>query len=104
MATTTDYEEWMGGLQPNTEEIHSVYNAVEREASFGGVSVTQNENGTWLVSYPSPLGKDLILTGKSREAFLKYIIQEYCNGKDIESWQGFQLNMDKIDDKQLGEI
>lgn len=99
MERTTNYEEWMVGLQPNTEEIHSVYNAVESGASFGGVSVTQNENGTWLVSYPSPLGKDLILTEKSREAFLKYIIYEYCNGKDIESWYGFQVNMDKIDEK-----
>lgn len=97
MATTTDYDEWMGGLQPNTEEIHSVYNAVERCNSFGGVTMTQNENKTWLVKYPSPLGKDLILTDKSREAFLKYIISEYCNGTDIESWYGLQLNLDKGD-------
>lgn len=99
MATTTNYEEWMEGLDPNTEEIHNVYNAVERCSSFGGVSVTKNENGTWMVSCPSPLCKDLILTEKSREAFLKYIRSKYCDGIDIESWYGLQLNLDKIEEQ-----
>lgn len=89
MATTTDFEEWTSGLDPNTEEIHSIYNAVERCNSFGGVSITPNKNGTWMVSYPSPIGKDLILTAKSKTAFLKFIISQYCNGYDIESCMDF---------------
>ena len=98
MAPTVDFKEWIEGLNPNTEEIHSVYNAVERCESFGGVSVTHNQNGTWKVSYPSPLGKELILTDKSKEAFLKYIESEYCNGLDIESWYGLQLNLEKTEE------
>lgn len=98
MAAIPDYKEWIGGLDPNTEEINSIYNAVERGESLGGVTVTQNAKGNWMVNYPSPLGKDLILTEKSRQAFLKYIISEYCKGIDIETWYGFQLNMDKNDE------
>lgn len=95
MATTTDFEEWMGGLDPNTEEIHSVYSAVERCDSFGGVTMSRNDNGTWLLKYPNPIGKDLILTDKSKSAFLKYILSKYCKGLEIETWYGLQLNLDK---------
>lgn len=100
MATTTDFKEWFGSIAPNTEEIHSVYSAVNQCDSFGGVTVSQNPNETWMVSYPSPLGKDLILTDKSRKAFLNYIVSEYCNDLDIDSWYGLQLNLDKIDEKK----
>lgn len=93
--TTTDYKEWIQGLDPNTEEIHAVYTAADTLESSGGVKVIRLTGENYMLSYPSPLGKDLILTEKSHNALLEHIRQKYCGGLDIETWYGFQLNLDK---------
>lgn len=95
----TDYMEWLGAIDPNTEEIYAIYTSARDLQSSGGVTVVAVNGGNWMISYPNALDPDLILTPKSKEALLKHIEAHYCKGLDIESWYGMQLQIDKVQDE-----
>lgn len=91
--TITDFKEWLEMVEPNVEEIHNIYNAVERMSDFAGINVSQNPNGTRLVEYSTY--DPLLLTDLSRKAMLKHIEQEYCKGSDMESWYGYESALNR---------
>ncbi len=80
-------------VEPNVEEIHNIYNAVERMSDFADVNVSQNPNSTWLVEYYAH--DPLLLTDVSRKAMLKHIEHEYCKGSDMESWYGQESTLNR---------
>ena len=91
--TITDFKEWLGMVEPNVEEIHNIYNAVERKSDFADVNVSQNPNRTWLVEYYAH--DPLLLTDLSRKAMLRHIEHEYCKGLDMESWYGQESTLNR---------
>ena len=96
MSQTTDFYEWLSHI--DSDEYTEVYDLYTCVASL--------ENGTLFKA--SKRAEQIIVTcnylddhtlilasEKAHSAFLKFIIDNICNGDDIESYYGYHHAMEK---------
>ncbi|KHN49234.1 hypothetical protein [Pectobacterium fontis] len=93
--STTDYEEWLSLAEPDeTEEIYGLYEAVSLEETNGIWNVIRN--GKKLVISVGHVKQSLIIASDTAKlSFLSILKEKYMDdANDVESWYGFQRNMD----------
>lgn len=95
MSTQTDFKVWFENLDidGDIEEIHSLYHAVKDNDSAYGYEIDWNGERMFVSS--SNADETLLLTEKSRGAFIKYLDSRSESEVDIE--RDFQRAMQKDD-------
>lgn len=98
MRITTDFVEFLNGVEPDGhQEVLALHTAVEKCSSFGIYDVKPaTGSGRWIVS-AAHSDTGLLLTAKSREAFLSHLTRTYCGELDMESWCSLQHSATKDD-------
>lgn len=98
MATTSDFENWLGNLQEtDIEGAHNLYESVTGRTEMGGFSCSEN-NGRLFVKSDFNDDTLMLASEKAKEAFLKKLDNDY--GGDF-GWVGgnyeFKRSMEKDD-------
>ena len=93
--STTDFEAWLEQASPDTtEEAYALYESVQSEEGNGFWEVTRR--GDQLVLSIGHVEEALIIASESaKSTFLNLVRELYMdNTDDVESWYGYQRNMD----------
>ena len=97
MNPTTDFELWLNALELDDHgEVYSLYRAVKDVVEFGIYEAVPaaGPEGRWLVN-AMHVTQPLLLTSKSREYFLKQLVDDYCGDLDMESWHSLMQEVNK---------
>lgn len=96
--TTQDFDTWLESTDlSDFNDVYSLYHSVSELEQWAGFSTVQAPNGAYILNSVDT-GENLCMsTVKSRDAFLKKIEADYCDGMDIESWYSFHHAMEKDD-------
>lgn len=88
----TDFKDWTEMLDlEEFEEVDSLFQSVRNISDYGSFKTIEGKvSGTYIVT---AFGVDVNLflaTEKARQAFLKYIESEFCDGEMEEAWYAVQ--------------
>ena len=100
MNIITDFEAWLDGVSPEDhEEIYSLYSSVANCEEWGLYKTVQANGSTnrWIVTCSTNEDGLRLASEKAKNAFLKHIVDKFCDGEDIETWYGFKHAMAKDD-------
>lgn len=93
--STTDFESWLDQADPESaEQAYALYEAVSSEEGDGIWNVVEN-NGRLIVSCGHVDEKLIIASEQAKAVFLNMLREKHMDDTDdVESWYGFQRNMD----------
>ena len=100
MSTTTDFQEWLGNVEPEDyEEVYSLYRAVKDATSFGIFDVKPARGGgeRWIVTASCTDQSLLIASSDARAAFLQHLTKTHCGDLEMEGWYSYNRGMSKDD-------
>ena len=101
MGTTTDFKSWLDFVElENYNDIYCIYRSVQGIDEWGAFKCTEKKTtkGELYFLKCDYCDDYLILTEKSRGAFLTVIEKEYVKSDmDIEGWYYFNHSMSKND-------
>lgn len=98
MASTTDFQEWLGGTDlSDYNDVYSLYYSVYNVEGFGSYDTEKTDNGGYVVTSCDNDMTLFLATEKAREAFLKKVEDDYCEGMGIEGYYAFYHAMEKDD-------
>ena len=84
----TDFKEWTFALDlDNFEEIDSLYQSVKHISDYGMYRTVEGKRpGTFIVTASFMDDSLFLASDKARIAYLRYIEETYCKGKQEEIW------------------
>lgn len=98
MATTTDFNEWLDGIDLHDyDDIDSLYRSVKENDEYGLFKTQVAPNGQYIVSSSITEDKLRLASGTAKEAFLRLIETRFCNGEFEEAWYAYHRAMEKND-------
>lgn len=99
MATITDFQEWIDQTDlDDYNDVYSLYMTVYNLENWGGYQIQEGHvDGQYFLKGIDAEDTLMLASEKARNAFLKKIETDCCNGEDIEAWYGFHHAMEKDD-------
>ncbi len=94
---TTEFHEWLQAIELEGYEVHGLYQAVENLTTEGLFTCSpgrDTESDVRVVTTPAVDLKLDLVTPKAREAFLKYLRDEYMDGMEADAWLSIQKEKD----------
>lgn len=96
--TTTNFDDWLDTTDlSDFNDVYSLYQSVAGVEEFGAYTTISIQEDKFLVEAIDSNEKLLLASDKARNAFLKHIEQNYCEGMDIEGYYGYHHAMEKDD-------
>ncbi len=100
MKSTLDFEQWLGWIDHEGNDLYWLHNAVYYLEDTGTFNCWQDEKieGRYHVTAPHLTEELVLATEKARQAFLRYVEVEYAGEDfDVESQYSFNMAMEKND-------
>lgn len=99
MATTTDFNEWLFGIDlTDYNDVYSLYHTVRDLENWGGYEIKKGRTpGQYFVTAIDSEDTLMLASPKALEAFLTTIERAHCGDTDIESWYMYLRAMEKND-------
>lgn len=95
----TDFDLWLDNNDlSDFNDVYALYHSVAGIEDWGSFKAVRGRGAQQLIVHSRECDEPLMLASdKARDAFLKKIVDTYCEGMDIEGYYGFHHAMEKDD-------
>jgi hypothetical protein len=91
--TTTNFQECLDGAGPETpDEIYYLFQAIKNAGDEGMWYVSKHGNQLFVRDDNCP-DTLLLASPSAKQTFLNHIERKFCGEMDMESWYGYQRNL-----------